>query len=96
MPRGFGPPSLAIEVVSEGHEARTRDYVTKREEYLAYGLREYWIIDRFEQKVIVLRRRGDTWDERVFGPGQTAEGLVLPGFTVPVDDLWRQGTASDS
>ncbi len=87
--RGFRPPSLAIEVVSEGDEARTRDYVTKREEYLAYGLREYWTVDRLERKVTVLRRGGDTWAESVFSDGQRAEGLVLPGFSVAVDDLWR-------
>ena len=46
---GDRPPSLAIEVVSEGSEAHTRDDVTKREEYLAFGLREYWIVDRFER-----------------------------------------------
>jgi Uma2 family endonuclease len=39
--RGRRPPSLAFEVVSEGSEAHERDYVTKRAEYLAYGLREY-------------------------------------------------------
>ena len=85
---GMRPPSLAIEVVTDGDEARTRDYVTKREEYLAYGLREYWIVDRFEKKVTVLHRRGDTWAEHVFVEGQTATGLVLPGFAVAVDDLW--------
>ena len=31
--------------VSEGTEARHRDYVTKREEYRVFGILEYWIID---------------------------------------------------
>ncbi len=82
------PPSLCIEVVSEGNEARTRDYVTKREEYLAFGLLEYWIVDRFDRKVTVLRRRGDSWTETVFVDGQSASGRVLPGFAVAVSDLW--------
>ena len=82
------PPSLAIEVVSPGSDARQRDYVTKREEYLAYGLLEYWIVDPFERKVIVLVRDGDTWNERVFAGEQAAEGLVLPGFRIPLPELW--------
>ena len=60
----------------------------KSQEYLAFGLREYWIVDRFERKVTVLRRRGDAWAESVFRDGQAASGLVLAGFAVPVADLW--------
>ena len=44
-PRGWRPPILVMEVVSKGSEAHERDYVTKREEYLAFGIREYWIVD---------------------------------------------------
>ena len=80
--------ALAIEVVSPGKPARKRDYFTKREEYLRFGLREYWIVDRFERKVTVLVRDGDDWAERVFVDGQAAEGEVLPGFVVAVSDLW--------
>jgi Uma2 family endonuclease len=84
--RGPKPPSLVFEVVSEGGE--TRDYVTKREEYLVFGIREYWIIDPKARRVIVLVRNGDIWAEHVFADNQTASGIVLPGFTVPLVDLW--------
>jgi Uma2 family endonuclease len=86
--QGVRPPVLVVEVVSEGSEARERDYVTKREEYLAYGLREYWIIDPFARRVTVLIRAGDAWRERVFVDGQLAEGLALPGLTLAVSDVW--------
>lgn len=86
--RGYRPPALAVEVVSQGSEARERDYVTRREEYLAFGLDEYWIVDRFAHRVTVLIRDGDAWVERVFVDGQVAEGFVLPGFAVPVLDIW--------
>ncbi|MEO6807683.1 MAG: Uma2 family endonuclease [Isosphaeraceae bacterium] len=85
---GERPPSLAIEVVSPGKRARERDYITKRQEYLAYGLREYWIVDPVARRVTVLVRNGDAWTERVFHDGQTASGLVLPGFAVPVAEIW--------
>ena len=86
--RGRRSPSLVVEVVSEGAEARHRDYVTKSEEYLVYGLLEYWIIDPIERKVTVLVRNGDTWAESVFVEGQIARGVVLPGFALAVIDLW--------
>ena len=86
--RGRRPPAIAAEVVSEGIEARERDYVTKREEYLRFGLLEYWILDLELRRVTVLLRDGDAWVERVFNDGQVAQGLALPGFAVPVADLW--------
>lgn len=88
--RGRRPPSLAMEVVSEGGRARTRDFVTKREEYLAYGLREYWILDPFERRIVVLIRNGDAWIERAFGAEQEAEGVLLPGFRVGVAALFER------
>src|SRR6185437_7276110 len=72
------PPVLAAEVVSAGGE--TRDHVTKKEDYLVYGLREYWIIDPQNRRVTVLVRDGDVWIERHFQGDQAIESLVLPGF----------------
>jgi Uma2 family endonuclease len=84
--RGRRPAALAIEVVSEGSE--TRDYETKRQEYLAYGLREYWIVDPQLRRVTVLGRDGDVWVEHVFQGDQTIDSRVLPGFAGRVAELW--------
>jgi Uma2 family endonuclease len=84
-PDGRRPPSLAIEVVAP--ESQTRDYVTKREEYLAYGLREYWIVDPHTSKVTVLIREGDVWIEQVCQGDQPVPSLVLPGFAATVSEL---------
>ena len=84
--RGRRQPSLAAEVVSRG--SIERDYVTKREEYLAFGLDEYWIVDPLERKVTVLTRQGDTWAEAVFRAEQVIASLVLPGFATTVAELW--------
>jgi Uma2 family endonuclease len=88
--RGFRRASMAFEVVSKGAEARERDYVTKRAEYLAYGLLEYWIVDPQEKTVIVLVRDGDAWREHVYRDDQLAESMVLAGFALRVSDLWSQ------
>jgi hypothetical protein len=38
-----GPPDLVVEVVSD--DSVERDYETKRAEYAAAGIPEYWIVD---------------------------------------------------
>ena len=50
-------PHLPFDLVSVGCE--TRDHETKREEYLVYGLQDYWIVDPEAQKATVLSRRDD-------------------------------------
>jgi Uma2 family endonuclease len=84
--RGRRRAALAAGVVSRG--SVDREYVTKREEYLAYGLLEYWIVDPLERKVTVLTRHGDTWAEAVFRGDQVIASLVLPGFATTVAELW--------
>jgi Uma2 family endonuclease len=84
--RGRRLPVLAAEVISRG--SIQRDYETKRAEYLAYGLLEYWIVDPMERRVTVLTRRGDAWVEAVFRDDQVIGSLVLPGFATTVAELW--------
>jgi Uma2 family endonuclease len=84
--RGRRVPVLAAEVVSRS--SIQRDYVTKRAEYLAYGLLEYWIVDPLKRQVTVLTRRGDTWHETVVRDDQVIPSLVLPGFATTVAKLW--------
>ena len=71
-------PEIAIEVVSPGSEQR--DYVEKREEYLQFGVREYWIIDAGREQMLVLRRSGGRWVERVVGSDEKYKSRLLPGF----------------
>ena len=91
--RGRRLPALAAEVVSRG--SIHRDYVMKREEYLAYGLLEYWIVDPIERKVTVLTRDGDVWAEQVVRGDQVIPSLVLPGFLTTANDLWVSIEADD-
>jgi Uma2 family endonuclease len=84
------PALLAFEVVSEGREAYERDYVTKRAEYLAYCLREYWIVDPQTKTDTVLIRDGDVWVEQVYRDDQQAVSLALPGLAIRLLDLWPE------
>jgi Uma2 family endonuclease len=91
--RGRRVAALAAEVVSHG--SIERDYETKRAEYLAYGLLEYWIVAPLKEQVTVLTRRGDAWDEAVFRGEQVFRSLVLPGFATTVAELWIDVEADD-
>jgi Uma2 family endonuclease len=84
--RGRRIPALAAEVVSQS--SIERDYVIKRDEYLSYGLLEYWIVDPLKRQVTVLTRRGDSWDEAIFRDQQVIQSLVLRGLTTTIAELW--------
>lgn len=81
-------PEIVIEVVSPGSEER--DYVLKREEYLEFGVREYWIVDAERQEVLVLRRRGQQWTERVLTAKDRYASRSLPGFELDIKAVFRE------
>ena len=49
--RLFGAPDLAVEILSDS--SRSRDCVLKLHKYKNAGVREYWIVDPDQRKVIV-------------------------------------------
>jgi Uma2 family endonuclease len=88
-------PTIVVEFVSKRKRDWKRDYEEKRQEYLAAGVKEYWIIDRFRRTMTVYRNM----------PGKPADELVpersmyrtdlLPGFELPpgrllqIADRWK-------
>lgn len=78
-------PDLAVEVMSPS--GRFAKLVAKAEEYLEAGTTVVWLVLPDERAVLVYRRGR---------PTQTLEGTavldgedVLPGFTLPLPDLWE-------
>lgn len=71
-------PDLVIEVVSPS--SRRRDYDEKPEEYLDFGVSEYWMIDYEKREMLVLRRSGGRWVRRVVTEQETYEPKLLPGL----------------
>jgi Uma2 family endonuclease len=83
---------LAMEVVSPGKESRKRDLETKPDEYARAGIAEYWIVDPQEQHITVLTLDGSSYRVHgVFGRGETATSVLLPGFAVSVDATFAAG-----
>jgi len=77
-------PTIVVEFVSAGRRSRRRDYVEKRDEYLALGVREYWVIDRFERTMTVFRRSEAGVDEAIVRDGDVYRPVPLPGFELPL------------
>ncbi|MEM9367895.1 MAG: Uma2 family endonuclease [Planctomycetota bacterium] len=83
---------LAMEVVSDGSEARARDFEAKRGDYEKAGIPEYWIVDPEGKAITVLVLvDGGYIDHGVFGVDQEANGQLLPGFGVDVSALMKLG-----
>jgi Uma2 family endonuclease len=85
-------PEIAIEVVSPGSEYR--DYVEKRAEYLAFGVREYWIVDADKEEMLVLRRWGKRWVERVIRPPELYRTRLLPDFAFDCAQVFEAANAA--
>ncbi len=73
------PPALVVEVVSPQQE--TRDYRHKRTEYAGRHIPEYWLVDPFAQKVIVLEWLDGLYEEQVYQENQSILSPSFPGLT---------------
>jgi Uma2 family endonuclease len=80
-------PTIAVEFVSRSRRDRQRDYVEKRREYLAAGIAEYWIIDRFRRTLTAVRPGPDEPRDEVVAAGATFATPLLPGFELPLAEL---------
>ncbi len=79
--------TILVEFVSKGKRNWQRDYIEKRDEYMAIGVQEYWIFDRFERTLTVFSRQGKKVKTRVLREDQTYTTPLLPGFEVPLAKL---------
>jgi len=85
---------LAVEVVSEGEEARQRDLETKRVEYAKSGIGEYWIVDPQEREIHVLSLDGDAYRlHGKFGIDDVATSVLLSGFAAVTKDVFAVGNS---
>jgi Uma2 family endonuclease len=82
-------PEIVAEVVSASSEQR--DYVEKREEYLLFGVRKYWVVDPGKEEMLVLRRVKGRWAERRVRPPQVYRTRTLPGFELDVGQVFAAG-----
>jgi Uma2 family endonuclease len=80
-------PDVVMEVISP--DDLGRDYVRKRQEYADAGIPEYWIIDPFQERILVLDLQNQQYNfYGEFQPGERATSRLLDGFGVEVSDVF--------
>lgn len=80
-------PTIVVEFVSKRRRDWLRDYVEKRDEYLALGIREYWVINRFQRNLTIFRMGGSGLEELTIVGHQVYRPALLPGFELPIGRL---------
>lgn len=86
--RYWNGADLVMEIVSADKPAR--DLVEKRGEYAAAGIPEYWIVNPLDETIAVLTLRDGTYVEHgVFARGARATSILLPGFSVVVEEVFE-------
>jgi Uma2 family endonuclease len=80
-------PEIVVEVVSVS--SRKCDYDEKPEEYLRFGVKEYWIIDGEIRIMSVLRRSRARWIETKIGPPDVHRTRLLPGVAFSIESVFR-------
>ena len=83
------PPDIAVEVVSPTPRDERRDRIEKMDEYAAFGVRFYWILDPGLQSLEIFELAGG----RYARAARATEGRMelvpgCAGLTVDLDDLW--------
>ena len=92
LPHRGETPTIVVEFVSRGRRNWVRDYETKRDEYLSAGIREYWIINRFEGTLTVWVKTPGGRRKRVVREAQSYHTELLPGFELPLKRLLEFAT----
>jgi Uma2 family endonuclease len=82
--RVWGPPDLAVEVLSPG--TARRDKTVKLDWYRRYGVKECWIVDARKTTVEVIDLKANS--RKIFTRGQRIRSAVLPRLATPVHRLW--------
>lgn len=81
------PPELAVEILSP--DDRRGEVQEKVEEYIALGVDLVWIVD--PEHRCVLAYRGSLFDVERFEEGDLlVDEEILPGFSLPVADIFRE------
>lgn len=81
-------PDIIFEFVSASRSDQERDYIDKREEYHAIGVKEYVIVDRFKQAILVLTWQPNDFVEHWIHKENIYTTGLLPGLKVDLSEVF--------
>jgi len=82
----FGAADLVVEIVSPS--SRRLDFVEKKEIYAHYGVKEYWVNDRFRQQAFFWKNVDGVWQDMPVDDKGIFRSEVLTDFWLRVDWLF--------
>ena len=83
-------PALVFEFVSKKRSDQERDYIHKRDEYHAIGVKEYVIVDRFKRSVLILTWQPNGYSERTLTEHDFYSTPLLPDLVIPLSEAFAQ------
>ena len=86
------PPDVAVEIVTPTPRDVRRDRVEKFDDYAAFGVRYYWIVDPEQQTLEIFELGGDGRYVRALGAtgGTFTTVPGCAGLALALDELWRE------
>lgn len=88
--RIMGAPDLMIEIVSPGAENERRDRIAKRQLYGKHEVKEYWVVDPYQQTVEIYFLEGQILKlQATCSEKDDLISTMLPGFSCKVEDIFR-------
>lgn len=86
--RYMGTPTLVIEILS--HSTRSKDMIDKLNTYRLSGVKEYWVIDPRQEKIMVYGFEDcEIGEFNTFEKGDIALSLVFNELSVDVESLFN-------
>jgi Uma2 family endonuclease len=79
-------PAIVIEIVSPS--SANRDYHQKPEDYLEFGISEYWIVDAQKQQMTAMIRWRGQWKPKILKSNQKYTTRQLPGFSLDLSKVF--------